>query len=345
MGAVRGVKSIAVLFASTVVAGLALAGCGGASATGGGTLLGRTLGSVSADPALMGNFVFADIAALRQLAGVPPSYAALQRTQTVESILWAGLIGAGVSYFQDDPAGTRDGLDVLTGDVALAVGQPPHTAAMISGPRVDTGKVRAALVKLGARPGTVAGQSGLVWGAEGSVDIQAANAFGIGPSLGQFDRTVLTTNRVVAGRYSAEVRALLGGGNTLAKEPAIAATIACLGDVVAAVGIGSQSSGTLSELAAGVPRPSSTSRYVTEVLCAVPAPAAVAAAERVIRSRVSPTAPPFKGFRPLEHGISRSVIDDGTTDGRRWIRATVTDLASSAPGLLINLIEHRYLVP
>jgi hypothetical protein len=292
----------------------------------------------------VGGFTFLDVAAVRRLAGVTPSSIALQNAQTPQALRWKRLVGIGTSYLESDPNGAVDGLDLLTGDLLLTIGQPPHTAAMISGPGVNTEKVRAALVRLGAKPGPVAGQAGLVWGREGYDHIQAADQFGVGPSLGQFDRTILSGNRVIAARYSAEAGALVGGGGrTLGQEPAIAATITSLGDVVGAVGVGSESSGSLSELAAGVRRPSSAGA-VTEVLCAVPSPSAVGATERVIRSRLALSAPPFKGLR-MSAVASRSVIDAGTTAGRRWIRATVTDVPSDSPGFLIDLIEHRYLAP
>ena len=76
------------------------------------------------------------------------------------------VLGLGASYFLGDPSGVRDGLDILTGDVALSLGQPPHTAALIAGPLLSGTKVRAALMRLGARAGTVAGKAGLVWGPE-----------------------------------------------------------------------------------------------------------------------------------------------------------------------------------
>ena len=130
------------------------------------------------------------------------------------------VLGLGASYFLGDPSGVRDGLDILTGDVALSLGQPPHTAALIAGPLLSGTKVRAALMRLGARAGTVAGKAGLVWGPEGSQNPNAANAFGVGPALGEFDRSVITAHTVLAGRYAADVATLLGGGSsTVLKNP------------------------------------------------------------------------------------------------------------------------------
>jgi hypothetical protein len=114
----------------------------------------------------------------------------------------------------------------------------------------------AALLKLGAKPGTVAGHAGLVWGAEGSLHLNNLGSSGQGfGSLGEYDRTVLGADLVVAGRRSAQVADLLGaGGATFASNPVMVATVDCLGDVVAAYGTGFHGA----ELAVGArpaPRP------------------------------------------------------------------------------------------
>src|SRR5579871_2043795 len=153
----------------------------------------------------------------------------------------------------EDPGGQRDGLDILTGSVAFEIGQPPHTGGLITGPLVDGARVRAAVEKLGAVPGTVDGQSGLIWGAEGSEHLSALNQFGVGPGLGEFDRAIITADTVIAARYASEVATLSGGGTrSAAADPTLAATSACLGDVIAALGQSTIVDGARFETSVGI---------------------------------------------------------------------------------------------
>jgi hypothetical protein len=98
------------------------------------------------------------------------------------------------------------------GPVAFEIGQPPHTGGLIAGPLVDGVKVRAAIEKLGAISGTVDGQPGLTWGAEGSQHPGAFNQFGVGPGLGEFDRAVITAHTVIAAPL------FLRGGDALGRR-------------------------------------------------------------------------------------------------------------------------------
>ena len=168
-----------------------VAGCGGSShpQTVSGTVLGRTLATIRDDPSVRAFLEFGDIAAERSLAGVPAAYGVGHAASR-----WRRILGFGADYFVEDPGGARDGLDTLTGAVALEIGQPPHTGGLITGPDVDGAKVRAAVEKLGASSGTVAGRPGLVWGEEGQAHPNASNQFGIGPGLGEFDRAVITAH-------------------------------------------------------------------------------------------------------------------------------------------------------
>lgn len=322
-----------------VLVGLALSGCGGSPTHGAsGTrrpLLARTFGATRDTPT-SGDFEFGDIAAQRSLAGVPPLYSQAGRAAKK----WLMVLGVGAFYFYEDPSGKRDGLDILTGDLALSIGTPPHTAALINGPLLSGARVRSALMRLGARAGTVAGRPGLVWGAEGSEHLNAADVFGVGPALGEFDRSVITTHTVIAGRYAADVGALAGGGaSTVGENPTLHATITCLGDVIAARGMTGTANGA-TEVAAGVRRPASAASAGQEVLCAV-RPASVSGAfTRSACSRVSPTAPPLpSGLVPGNYAVSTSAMT-GTTDGREWLECVITDKPSTAVGWLLQTLNN-----
>ncbi|HEY2636719.1 MAG TPA: hypothetical protein VGI54_04965, partial [Solirubrobacteraceae bacterium] len=196
-----------------------LAGCGG---DGGGdssapdTVLGRQLAATTRSPSFKGDFEFGDLA-----------FFAKVRDQD----RWIYASAYGTSYFREDPQGKKTGLDPSRAEVGLVVGAPPHTGARMSGHGIDGAKVRKALLKLGAKPGKVAGREGLAWGAEGSTHIDAADEFGTGPAIGEFDRAILRGHTVVAARYDAEAAALAGAGSgaSLDQKSPFRQLSACLG--------------------------------------------------------------------------------------------------------------------
>jgi hypothetical protein len=311
---------------------LAVAGCGGSSSNSstGGPLIARTLAPVAATSTPGADFEFGDLAAERQLAARGPA--------------WATLTGVGASYFANaDPNGTRDGLNIASGNVGLVIGVPPHVAATISGPQVDGAKVKAAVVKLGATPATVLGRPGVVWGAEGAFHLSAVNAFGIGPGEGQFDRAVIEPHAVYAARFTTDLQRLFGGSHTLGADPVTQATVNCLGDVIAALGVAGQGQGG-SELAAGVLR-SSGAGVPHEVLCEVPPAVNVAATEQLVRSLYGPHPPKLPQGADLKADASSATVSTGSAGGRTWIRAVVVDKPPVGAGYLIQTVERNILQP
>jgi hypothetical protein len=322
-----------------------LAGCGGSSDHGSGprakpkTLFEHTLARVRDDPTVLASFRFGDIAAQRSLAGVPPAYGAGHPAPR-----WQRILGVGADYFgQEDPSGKRDGLDILTGSIALDIGQPPHTGGLITGPRVNGGRVRMAVEKLGAVPGTVDGRAGLKWGKEGTLHLNATDQFGTGPGLGEFDRAIITAHTVIAGRYTAEVVTLTGGGTrTAASDPVLAATSACLGDVVAATGQSMTVTGAQSEVSVGVRRPRDAAAPAQEVLCVVPATAGTGPTGTKLCSRVGPHASTLFGSEPARQFVTAAIPENGQTHGAHWSGCVVTDRAAVPAGWLLDVMAHAH---
>jgi hypothetical protein len=333
----RQVTAAVWLVGSMMTAAGLVAGCGGSSGPGGsghGTLLQRTLGRIRDDPSVLSFFTFGDIAAERSLAGIPAKYGAGH-----PAARWQRILGFGANYFLEDPSGKKDGLDILTGSTALDIGEAPHTGGLITGPLVNGPKIRAAVEKLGAVPGTVAGQPGLKWGPEGAHHLEATDQFGIGPGLGEFDRGIITAHTVIAGRYTSEVATLAGGGkHRAADDPTLAATSACLGDVVAASGE-RPPAGAPVEVSAGVRRGPATAP-AQEVLCVVPSGASSHLTGATLCSRVGLQAQMRFGGDPPSQFDTRATPENGQVGGTRWSGCTITDRAATPARWLLDVLFH-----
>jgi hypothetical protein len=340
-GGGRRIGAMLLVGAAGLVVVVVLAGWGGPSVRGAaaarGSLFERTLAETRDDPSVLAGFGFGDVAAQRSLAGVPPVYPARHPAPR-----WGGILGIGGDYFFEDPGGQRDGLDILTGSVAFEIGQPPRTGALITGPLVDGAKVRAAVEKLGAVPGTVDGQSGLTWGAEGSQHPSALNQFGVGPGLGEFDRAIITAHTVIAARYASEVATLTGGGvRSAAADPTMASTSSCLGDVVAALGHSAVVNGARLEISAGVRRPMDAAAAAQEVLCVVASAGSTAGPTgAVLCSRVGPRARTTISGEPVSQLDTAAVAESGHVNRTRWSGCVVTDRASRQAGWLLDVLAH-----
>jgi hypothetical protein len=325
-----------------VVAALAVAGLGLAAAMASagsgpaGLLFGRTLLAVYDDPALQGDFEFGDVATQRTLAGIPPGRA------VAGNRIWVSIVGDGATVDDANVTGksVNIGVSPLTVDVALSVGTPPHLAIEARG-GVNPSGLRAALLRLGAKPGAVGGHAGLILGAEGALhpDLlgNSPDGFDSAVSLGDYDRTVLGPDLVVAATYSAPVADLLGGsGATFATNAVIVATVDCLGDVIAAFGEGVH--GT--ELAVGVLRPANASTRPIEEICAVPSDAANAGAEAAsLRRSLAGKASTVPYLTQFLQTLSRSTVSVGTAGSARFVRATLYDRPNVPAGVSIHAFE------
>jgi hypothetical protein len=278
---------------------------------------------------LQGNFEFGDVATQRMLAGVPTG------REVEGNRTWNLIVGDGTAGDDANLAGksVNIGVSPLTVDVALSVGIPPRLAIEARG-GVNPSGLRAALLRVGAKPGTVAGHAGLLLGAQGSLHpnlFQNISGFDVAVSLGQYDRTVLGQDLVVAGKYSAPVADLLGGsGATFASNAVMVATVDCLGDVIAA--FGEHVHGT--EVAVGVLRPPSAAARPTEEICAVPAGSAPSADAQAasLRQSLNAKTTTVASSLPFVAVLSRSTVSEGTAGSTRYARATLYDRPNAPAG-------------
>lgn len=307
-----------------------------ARSAGGETLLQRTLLAVSNDPALGGNFEFGDVAAQRMLAGMSAG------STVVGDQVWVTIVGVGTSTDDLNVTGrySNIGVSPLSVDLALTVGLPPDTALEARG-GVHPAALRAALLQLGAKPGIVAGHAGIVWGAEGSLHLNQLTNTGAGlGALGEYDRTVLGVDLVVAGRRSAPVADLLGaGGATFVANPVMVATVDCLGDVIAAYG--TDFHGT--ELAVGVRRPASAADAPVEVICAVPSGSARSADADAASLRSSLSTKSRFGASEILATISHWMVSEGTAGSARFVRGDLYDRPHQDAGVTFIAFQHNYV--
>lgn len=297
------------------------------------TLLARTLLAVHDDPALAGNFEFGDVATQRALAGTPTG------VPLASNKIWQPIDGIGTSLYSTNiGAQYRNvGISPLDVDIALSVGHARDYAIEARG-GVHPSALRAALVRLGARPGTIAGRPGLLWGAEGSVHPDAAGRSGLGiGAVGEYDRTVLGTGVVLAGRSDAPVADLLGANPTYASDPTMVATATCLGDVIAALGM--EYHGT--EVAVGVVRPAGAASPRVEEICAIPSTGgrSADADAAALRTTLGPHAQTSVSAGILEE-LSSVTVSEGTAGAARFARATLHDKPTQAAGVSIEAFDY-----
>lgn len=307
-----------------------------ARSAGGGTLLQRSLLAVTNDPALGGNFEFGDVAAQRILAGIPAG------SLRVGDRVWGLIVGVGTSADDMNVMGPyrNVGVSPITVDLALSVGSPPDTGIEARG-GVQPAALRAALLKLGAKPGPVAGHAGLVWGAEGSLHPNHLTDTSSGTgTFGEYDRTVLGADLVVAGRRSAPVADLLGeGGATFAANPVFVATVDCLGDVIAAYGTDFHGA----EVAVGVRRPASAQDAPVEVICAVPCGSARGAEADAASLRSSLSTKSRFGASAILADISHWSVGEGSAGSTRFVRGTLYDRPQVPAGVTFIAFERNDL--
>lgn len=178
---------------------------------------------------------------------------------------------------------------------------------------------------------------------EGRFHLNATDQFGIGPGLGEFDRAIISAHTVIAGRYTSEVVTLAGGGaRAAASDPVLAATSACLGDVVAATGQSMTVDGARSELSVGVRHPRNATAPAQEVLCVVPASAGTGPTGTKLCSRVGPRAHMLFGGEPASGFDTAAMPENGETDGTHWSGCVVTDRAQVPAGWLLDVMARAH---
>jgi len=241
------------------------------------TALLRALADVRSGPQAHAEFDYADLAAVRRLAGYPPSYAGARRSGRLTS-RWTRLLGVGSGNLAaaELVLAPRTGIDLFAADRAISIGQPPKVAVRIDGAALDTAKIERALRANGSKPKRGAGgREYLARGQEGSIDLKRPLTSLV---LALLDRAVVGPHVFAASGFEEPVDEVLGGRPSLATVPEFATAAGCLGDVIAAQLV----SGSLARVpdsalvAVGVRSPSGPDAPVDEVLCSVTRGAAVA---------------------------------------------------------------------
>ncbi len=234
---------------------------------------GQALGAVSDSPTARTYFEWSDLRAIRQLARAPDNARAFAHATPDQR--WLRIFGVGTNGLAGmEPAITsKTGIDIFAADSAVGIGQAPNSAMRIFGPGIDAATITQSLTALGAKHQAADGRAFLAMGPERSINVNSPlAALGI---VNELDRAVAQGDTFAAGSALAPVIAVLGGGRSLAADPAYSAAAGCLGDVVAAAIAppASLNASTPAQLlAVGVRRPPDASAPVVEVLCAIDPP-------------------------------------------------------------------------
>ncbi len=146
---------------------------------------------------------------------------------------------------------------------------------------------------------------------------------------------------MIAGRYTSEVTTLAGGGpRSAAAGPTLAATFACVGDVVAAMGQRVTAGAAPVELSVAVRRPVDAAAPAQEVLCVVRPSGSTGPTAAELCSRVGPDAQTLFGGESPSRLDARATPESGQADGLRWSGCVVTDRAATPAGWLLDVMAH-----
>jgi hypothetical protein len=322
---------IAVLISSSAI--LAMAGCGGDDGGGGGGRLADALSSVSAGPAAGQAFLWSDVAAVREAGGFPDRMSDLEVGPAQRRWLIPLGTGAGRLMNVGVPAAEDLGIDVLSADQAITIGNPPQTAVRLDG--VDAQAAHDGLVAhAGARPARLGDHDVLTRGQEGEVDPAdplGAALIGIGNRMVAADETVALSGS------DASLEAVLGdGGDTLADEPGYGAAADCLGDVLSAeIYPGRQAGADVDLVAIGVRGGDAP----TEVLCAVGDDGQAGA----LRTHLAPDSVTPDTRQHVSDLVAQADVDTGEAGGDHYARALLTLAGDRPAGFLTQALQRRAL--
>jgi hypothetical protein len=329
-------RATASLIASAAV--VVLAGCGGDGGDSGGGRLADALSSVSAGPAGEQAFLWTDVAAVRQAGDFSAHTGDMRLTPAQRP--WLTPLGTGAPRLANAGVTVRDqlGIDLLSADQAITIGNAPESAVRLDG--VDAAPAHDSLSKL---PGAKAGQLGdraiITRGDERQVDLDGDASqllIGIGNRFYAKDGTVALSGT------DAALQGVLGdGGDPLGDQPAYAAAADCLGDVVSAEIHPGRDAGTEAALVAIGARGDATP---TEVLCVVGDEDRADAAAQTLRKRMTPDAITPDTRQPLSDLVAGTDVSTGGSGDEHYARAVLT-LADERPlGFLTQALQRRALV-
>jgi hypothetical protein len=307
---------------------------GGGGSTAGSTGLDSALASVADTRASRASFEWANIARIRDLGGITQQQAG--GLDDTDHRRWAPLFSTGTGEFNISASQLTDTIDLFTARSAMQIGNLPTTVVRIDG--VDIGKARAGLVRLGGKPGTVAGHDGVILAAD-----YVIHRSGRLPDLGLFDinKIAFDGDRVVFGPAEAPVADALAGGPRLRDDQSVAETGRCLGDVLTAdimpASTATPASGAQT-VGLGVRNPVHATDPVTEDLCLTAADKGAAdVLEQRVRQHATLTADSYEAL-PWADLVSAITISRPTD---RTIRIELTDRADRAASLLLDALNHE----
>jgi hypothetical protein len=323
------------LIASAAV--LLLAGCGGDGGGSGGSRLAGALSSVSAGPAGEQAFLWTDIAAVRQAGDFPEHIADMKLTPAQQP--WLTPLGTGAPRLATAGVTARDqlGIDLLSADQAITIGNAPDSAVRLDG--ADATLARDGLSKLpGAKPGQLGDRAIITRGAEGQVDLDGDASqllIGIGNRFYAQDETVALSGT------DAALKAVLGdGGDPLGDQPGYTAAADCLGDVVSAEIHPGRDAGTDADLVAIGARGNATP---TEVLCVIGDQDQADADAAALRTHMAPDAITPDTRQRLSDIVAKTDVTTGGSGDAHYARAVLT-LADGRPlGFLTQVLQRRAL--
>ncbi|MEV7005527.1 hypothetical protein [Streptosporangium sp. NPDC051022] len=314
------------------VAGLALAGCGGAGDPGkAGTAeaggLRQVMASLDAAGPAAGYLEYGDMAHWRSLGVVTEGGPGKDRRWL--SVVTAGFGDLGVNASRlTGPTG----VNVFAADRGAVFGVPPKTAIRVEG-SLDSADIRAKLTALGAKPREIGGQEGLSLGEDNKIDMTGPQA-GLG-LMNQLNQVVVTDSALVAGSAAEPVAAGLGAGSSLADSPDHAAVADCLGDVVAAVVTAPAQPGGVILYGVGLRRPASTADKAVDVVCVLPR---VAEVGKTFTERFTTAAK--VGGRPLGE-LAETITHDEVRSGDRTVYRAVLTVKPDGPVMLAQQLLVR----
>ena len=326
-----------VLPAVVVAAALVATGCGGGSDDSAKSGLAAAMDSVSGTGPAAEYFEYGDLAALRQLGVVHPN-AIPNGSGTLIDPRWSTVAGVGASDLVAYSAVLPKLIDVnvLAGETAVAIGNPPNRATRISG-SLDAKAISAKLTALGAEPRSFGDTDGLSFGPDNQINTSSklGRDLNYGALAITLNQLAVTDDTFATSRNAATLEKVLDPGSQSLLDTEHFADLAdCLGTVVAAVVLAPQQDKNAVLVGVGVRTPDSADAAVDDVLCVVPKAGRHGPVHDAMEQRLALTGTDPATNSPISTYATKTVVDDPGD----LIRAVVTLNAKAPTGYLIQAL-------